>query len=170
LAFSGIRLGQTCRNDNRLPKSPSASSCLCARVNRQPVEKRVSILPSKVRPSDGQIARRVASTELAEIDNCGQPTLTNEQVPQRYVSMNPDRRPTPTRSKRSFPNCQRSGGIDFAGRRSDCLLELLVVDHKVAATEEVLLAGSRTILGWHTMQGAEESREVYRKLTFVCWR
>src|SRR5712692_1601937 len=71
--LDSIRLGETRCDDQGLPQSPGAGASPCTGVERKHCAEGLPAFVAKERPSNGQIACRVANPQHSEIDDGAQP-------------------------------------------------------------------------------------------------
>src|SRR2546425_67304 len=112
--LDGIRLGETRCDDQGLPQSPGAAASPCTGVERKPCAEGFSAFAAKKRPSNGQIACRVAHPQHSEIDDGAQPACFHQEVSSADVTVDPHRRTVPGGLERRFPNLGGSVRIDLA--------------------------------------------------------
>jgi hypothetical protein len=67
----------SCYND-RLPQCPATTTLPSGRIKSQSCSEGTTVFCSEVRPRDSQVAGGIADTDLAEVDYCSKPTVSQK--------------------------------------------------------------------------------------------
>src|SRR5207247_2640543 len=113
----------------------------------------------KKRPSNGQIACRVANPQHSEIDDGAQPARSHQEVSSAEVAVDPHRRTVPGGLERRFPDFRGSLRIDLALQEGNRPARLGVIGRQRPATTKVVRSGPRSIRRVDALQGDEKLRE-----------
>ena len=170
-AFPGVRPGQPCGDDERLPQGPCPSAQPSTAIERQGGAEDESTLFVEGRPCDGQVACRVADTELPEVDDAAQLPIVHEKIAHADVAAYP-RQP----DRRFAGECRPPRGEGVCSpatkpRREDIdgLSSLLVVDRQTRAPMERIGTGRRSVIRCRDrLEGAKKGRQIGREALQVC--
>src|SRR5712664_2196492 len=161
--LDGIRLGETRCDDQGLPQSPGAAASPCAGVERKHCAEGFPAFAAKKRPSNGQIACRVADPQHSEIDDGAQSAGLHQEVSSADVAVDPHRRTLPGGIERRFPNFGGGLRIDLALQKGNRLARLSVIDRQRTTTMKVVRPGPRSVRRVDALQGDEKLREAGRE-------
>lgn len=126
--FGCVGDGGVSGGDEGFPEGPGAGTSPGGGIEGEEVVEGLAALVFEESPGDSEVAGGIAGGELAEVDDCGEAAVLDEEVAGADIAVDPDGEIGPGGNEGGFPEVGGGGGVDFVFKGGDCVAGFGVVD------------------------------------------